>query len=229
VSCATQVLVQGPQCTVIEVVTAGPQGPTGPLGNVGPTGPSLPGPTGPTGAPNGPTGPTGPAGGPTGPAGPPGGPTGPTGAGPTGPTGFGPTGPTGSGPTGPTGSGPTGPTGPATTPTYSSSVSATPTGTNNNYAPSGYTAGTTTRLLLTPSAATTLTGLGSATIDGFVIYIYNLSATYSITFTHQGGGSSAGNQFNLQNGTSVVLQPYSGSFFMWINNLLSSTSYWVPV
>jgi hypothetical protein len=232
-TCATQVLVEGPQCTVIEVVTAGPQGPTGPQGNPGPTGPSGgAGPTGPTG-----TGATGPAGtiGPPGPTGPASGPTGPTGAsgGPTGPTGAGPTGPTGAGPTGPTGAGSSGPTGPTGASggagQFNSSVSAAPSGTVNNYAPSGYTAGTTNRLLLTPSAATTLTGLTSAASDGFVVFIYNDSATFSITFNHQSGSSSAGNQFNLPNATAVVLQPYSGSFFMWINNLLSSTAYWVPV
>jgi hypothetical protein len=99
----------------------------------------------------------------------------------------------------------------------------------NNYSPTGYTGGTTNRLILTPSAATTLTGLVTAASDGFVVYIYNDSATFSITFNHQSGSSSAGNQFNLPNATAVVLQPYSGSFFMWINNLLSSTAYWVPV
>ena len=142
----------------------GPTGPTGANGTAGSTGPT--GPNGASGAagPTGPTGATGPTGS-VGSQGAPGanGPTGPTGAastvaGPTGPNGaqgaVGPTGPTGAassvaGPTGPTGStgatgagGPTGPTG-----TTGATGATGPTGPTGATGP-GYTATSTTSLLI---------------------------------------------------------------------------------
>lgn len=186
---------------------------------------------------NGPTGPTGPASGPTGPTGT-GGPTGPTGAsitGATGPTGAagaagatGPTGPSGGpiGPTGPTGTagGPTGPTGPAGLITLSS-INANMGATANNFAPAGYVAGTTNRILITPNAGgSTCTGILAIGIpDGWQVVLYNNSATVSITFSNASGSSSAANQFLCPGAgaavlgvqTAVIIQ-YVAAYSAWI-------------
>lgn len=129
-TCASQVLVQGPQCNVIEVITAGPQG--------------LPGPS----------------------------------------IGF------------------------------SLSVSDTPSGMINDYAPTGYVPGVTNKLCLTPSAALTLTGIVAPTTDGFPLYLLNLSATFSISFSHE-TGSVVTNQFMCPSGVSLVLTPLTGAILVY--------------
>lgn len=181
--------IQGPQGELGSTGPTGPQGPVGPTGIQGPQG--AVGPTGVTGQ-QGETGSTGPQGevgstGPTGPQGPVGptgiqgpqgsvGPTGVTGAqgatgvqgpqGPIGPTGVtgntGPTGPTGaSGPTGIAGpSGPTGPAGP-TGPTGA----AGPTGIQGNAGP-GYSASSSTPVLIGTGNKTFTTQAGLAYIGG---------------------------------------------------------------
>jgi hypothetical protein len=181
--------VQG--STSVRVTTGQIAGLGGPTGPIGPTGPAS-GPTGPTGpATPGPTGPTG-TGGPTGPSG-----TGPTG--PTGPTGInGASG--GSGPTGPSVTGPTGPAGAATSgPT--AVITATPTGTQNNYTVGGTMGPTVGFIDLTPSGSCTLTGL-LAGFNGQIVVISNLS-TNSLTLDTLSGSSTAANQFRLSSNVSV--------------------------
>lgn len=184
---------------------------TGPTGSAGPTGPS--------GGPTGPTGPTGSAGS-----------AGASVTGPTGPTGTagtaGPTGPSGGpqGPTGPTGpstgaTGPTGPAGPAL-----ASVSAAPATSQNNYSPTGYVAGTTNRLLLTPSAAVTITGLvASGVPDNWTVLIFNASTTQTVTFANLSGSSTTANQFACPQGVAASLGPQTGVNIHYV----SSLDYWV--
>jgi hypothetical protein len=114
----------------------------------------------------------------------------------------GPTGP--AGPTGPYIAGPTGPTGPS--PTNLVGVVASVPLTVNDYAPTGYVAGSTDRLILTPtSSGSTITGLLAAP-DGWQILIYNPSTLYSITFSNLSGSIST-NQFACPGGVSAVLGP----------------------
>ncbi len=206
----------------------GPTGTIGPTGSIGPTGPS--GPTGPAGS-SGTVGPTGPPGfGATGPTGSPGtagptgvrGPTGAGGNGPTGPTGVGaigpagPTGPTGVGaigPTGPTGTnaGPTGPTGPVSSFLFNQQVIATvPSGETDNFSPSGYVAGTTNCLILTPVDGTsTLDGLDATGVpNGYAMIAWNASSTISITFNDEASSIPA-NQFVCPGAVPATLAPFA--------------------
>lgn len=139
-TCASQVLVQGPQCNVIEIITAGPQGATGPAGVAGPTGPVF---------------------------------------------------------------------------SFGSSVSDTPSGTVNDYAPPGYVAGTTNKLVLLPGAPLTLDGIAAPTSDGFLLYLFNLSPSNSITFANQNGGSLPANQFLCPSASPWVLTPYTGTILIY--------------
>lgn len=207
----------------VAAASAGQVGPTGPTG-AGPTGPTGPntgvtGPTGPTGQAGGPTGPTGA----TGPTGPPNGPTGPTG--PSGSGATGPTGPTGigtQGVTGPTGS--TGPTGPGAMGGSLASVTATVASSVNNYSPSGYVAGTTNRLILTPaSGGSTITGLVAA-VDGWQIRIWNPSTTDSLQFAHLSGSSTGSNQFSCSLGSNQFIQPLSAAIVEYVGG---STLKWI--
>ena len=242
-SCPPNVLVEQTACNTVMICTPGPQGPTGPQGNsgaAGPTGPAtgIQGPTGPTGAQSpGPTGPTGPTGaGPTGAGGPTGvgGPTGPTGTGATGPTGAGPTGPTGSsgGPTGPTGAGPTGSTGP-TGPTGAIAAPSTASGnlatSQNNFSPSGYTAGVTNRMFFVPPAGgATITGLNgitpSAAPDGWIVLFVNSSTTDTVTFPYNSASSSAGNTFFTPGGTTFTLPPFCNVTLQYVYG--SPNAFW---
>jgi hypothetical protein len=104
-------------------------------------------------------------------------------------------------------------------------VSDAPATSQNNYSPTGYVPGVTAQLILTPSAALSITGI-NAPATAADLYVYNASMTYSITFPHESGSSSAGNQFVGQNAAAMVLQPFSGAHLRLIPNLISSTAYW---
>ena len=189
----TQVFTSRTLTNVVTIATPGPQGPTGPIGVGGPTGP-----TGTTG-PNGPTGPAS------------------TQIGPTGPTG-----PSVTGPTGPTGTlGPTGPLGPPSSPIFSASVSDSPGTTVNNYLPTGFSAGSTTRMLITAaSGGSTFTGLDSTgVVDGAAIYWRNPSTTDNDVFTHQDAGSLPANQFSCPGASSFAVSPLSGVFLLYVVNV----------
>jgi hypothetical protein len=99
-----------------------------------------------------------------------------------------------------------------------SSVSGTPSA-NIDYGaspPSGYVAGVTNRLILTPSANLSVLGLLSAP-DGWAVLIKNASATYSITFPHHGAGTST-NQFDNASAASVVLPPLGAALANYVVN-----------
>jgi hypothetical protein len=101
---------------------------------------------------------------------------------------------------------------------WGTSISAAPAaGPTANYAPTGYVAGTTNRLLLTPSAAATISGLLSPGVDGFSVVIVNLSATYAITFTHQDSGSLAANRFQLAGAVSSALGTTASALAIWVS------------
>jgi hypothetical protein len=77
----------------------------------------------------------------------------------------------------------------------------------NNYSPTGYTAGTTSRLILTPaSGGSTITGLVAAP-DGWPVTIYNPSTTDSITFPNLSASSTSTNQFATPQAVPATLPP----------------------
>lgn len=99
----------------------------------------------------------------------------------------------------------------------SSSISASPSASQDNYSPSGYSAGVTNRLVLTPtSGGSTINGLLAAT-DGWSILIVNSSSTDSITFTHQNSSTPA-NQFSCPGGTSASLPPLTNVIIIYCIN-----------
>ena len=103
-------------------------------------------------------------------------------------------------------------------PVFSSSVTASPGASVNNYAPAGYVAGTTNRmLLLANSGDTTLTGLLAAT-DGWTVYIRNTSTTDNLQFSHLSASSSAANQFSCSQGVGATVAPLSGTLLVYVVN-----------
>ncbi len=132
----------------------------------------------------------------------------------------GPSGPTGSvipfiGPTGPTGFGATGPTGPPGA-VGVSSITATVATNVNDFAPTGYVPGQTTRLILTPaSGGATITGLLAAP-DGWEIDIINASTTDSLQFPNQSASSLAANRFVCSEGNTVFLLPSTGAIAKYV-------------
>ena len=99
---------------------------------------------------------------------------------------------------------------------------------NNNYTPAGYTTGTTNRLLLTAlSTGSTITGLASPGIDGFMTSVVNAGSTGTIYFSHISTLSSTSNQFVCANSGTTSLSPYAGARLQWVNNLIGSTGYWI--
>lgn len=102
---------------------------------------------------------------------------------------------------------------------FTSTVTATLAASQNNYAPTGYTAGTTNRLLLAAaSGGSTITGLLAAT-DGWALLIRNTSTTDNITFPHLSGSSTATNQFSCQNGSSATLEPLASTLAVYVSNV----------
>ena len=101
-------------------------------------------------------------------------------------------------------------------PAFKNSVTDAAPGTNvNNYAPAGYVAGTTNRILVTAAVGgTTFTGLLAAT-NGWTVYIKNQSTTDNLSFLHLSGASLAANQFSCPQGVPVVLPPLTGGLFTY--------------
>ena len=132
----------------------------------------------------------------------------------------GPSGPTGSvipfiGPTGPTGFGPTGPTGPPGS-VGVSSVTATVATSVNNFAPSGYVPGQTTRLILTPaSGGATITGLLAAP-DGWEVDIINASTTDYLEFSNQSSSSLTANQFVCPGGNPTIVGTSAAAIIKYV-------------
>jgi len=87
------------------------------------------------------------------------------------------------------------------------SVTATVASSVNNYSPTGYSAGVTSRLILTPaSGGSTITGLVAGP-DGFELTIVNASTTDAITFPHLSASSNAGSLFSCPQGVAATLAP----------------------
>jgi hypothetical protein len=104
-------------------------------------------------------------------------------------------------------------------PSFAFSISATLAASQNNYAPTGYVAGTTNRLLLAAaSGGSTITGL-AASSDGCAIYVRNTSATNTITFSHLSGSSTSTNQFSCPQAQSALLAPLSGVLLVYVSNI----------
>jgi hypothetical protein len=88
--------------------------------------------------------------------------------------------------------------------------------TQNNFAPPGFGAATTT-LLLTPFAGgSTITGMAAGATNQTLL-VCNVSATDSITFLHKSGLSLAANQFSLPMGQSLILPALSNQLFSYTN------------
>ena len=106
----------------------------------------------------------------------------------------------------------------AGTPLLATSVSATLSTSHNNYAPTGYVAGTTNRLRLTAAAGgSSLTGLGAAG-DGFSLLVCNESSTDIITFAHLSSSSLAANRFACANAVDADLMPLACAMLVYVNN-----------
>lgn len=94
---------------------------------------------------------------------------------------------------------------------FASAVSASLSTSQDNYAPTGYVAGITNCLRLTPSANININGI-VAPSGSWTVLIINNSSTYSVTFPNLAGTSSAANQFLNQNSGAVALQPYASAY-----------------
>ncbi len=67
------------------------------------------------------------------------------------------------------------------------------------------------------SGGSTITGMTKTATDFYYVTFVNVSATDSITFTNEGGGSTAGNRILTPNAASYVLQPQAAAVF-WYDN-----------
>ena len=98
---------------------------------------------------------------------------------------------------------------------FASIVTATLGASQNNYAPTGYVAGTTNNLQLTAiSGGSTITGLLAATA-GWSLYMYNASTAYTITLSNLSGSSSTANQFACPQGSSLALPTQTGAILIY--------------
>lgn len=103
--------------------------------------------------------------------------------------------------------------------TFNVSVSAALIASQNDYSPSGFQAGITNRLILTPpSGGGVITGIVAPGIDGWALMLVNNSSTDSITINHSDPGSVATNQFLCPDLSPAVLTPYSCSLIIYTVN-----------
>jgi hypothetical protein len=100
--------------------------------------------------------------------------------------------------------------------TLSSSVN------NYNFGSFGCCAGRLYRLEAA-SGGSTVTGFALAAGDFYMVYIFNVSGTDSITFKNESGSSTAGNRFLTPNGADFILRSNSGALF-WYD--ATGTSRW---
>jgi hypothetical protein len=84
----------------------------------------------------------------------------------------------------------------------------------------GYSSGSTTRLLLTAaSGGTTINGLDANDVaDGFTVLIVNQSTTASLIFTHLNSGSLGANQFSNVSAGSVTILPLGAARCTYVVN-----------
>lgn len=91
----------------------------------------------------------------------------------------------------------------------------------DDYAPAGYVAGTTNRMLLTPaSGGTTLNGLLAPAVpagDGWAVLLVNLSSVDSIEVGHLASDTPA-NEFNTSMGLGQTIAPLSSALVTYIAN-----------
>jgi hypothetical protein len=94
-----------------------------------------------------------------------------------------------------------------TQPLFSLSVSDTPASSVNNYSPTGYIGGTTTRLLVVAaSGGTTITGLSAIGVpDGFTELLCDQSTTDTLALPHQSSSSTSTNRWLNANAGIVVI------------------------
>lgn len=105
-----------------------------------------------------------------------------------------------------------------TAPAYANSVTATLATTQNDYAPAGYIAGTTNRLLLAAAAGgSTITGLLAGT-NGWVVLIVNTSETDTISFLDASASSAAANRFSTLNDSTMILAPGGAAYVNYVTN-----------
>jgi hypothetical protein len=105
-------------------------------------------------------------------------------------------------------------------PRFAVSVSDAPGASVNDYAPTGFHAGTTTRMLITANAGgTTLTGIDATGVtDGASIYLRNPSTTDFLTLAHASGSSSAGNKFSCPGADSFPIAPLAAILLVYVVN-----------
>lgn len=103
---------------------------------------------------------------------------------------------------------------------FAVSVSAAPGASVNDYAPTGWDAAKTRRLLVTAnSGGTTVTGLDATGVqDGTSIYLRNPSTTDLLTLSHASGSSSAGNKFSCPGASDFGVPPLAGCFLVYVVN-----------
>ena len=92
-------------------------------------------------------------------------------------------------------------------PVFGFSVSDSPSASVNDYAPTGYVGGTTTRLLVTAaSGGTTITGLSSTGVpDGFTELLCDQSTTDVLELPSLSSSSAVGNRWLTANAGVVVI------------------------
>lgn len=105
------------------------------------------------------------------------------------------------------------------TPSFSSSVSASPAASVNNYAPAGW-GPTVTRLMLAAAAGgSTVTGLdATGVVDGTTRIVVNTSTTDSLTFPHLSGSSLAANRFSNAGAVAAQIAPLGAALLTYVVN-----------
>lgn len=114
-----------------------------------------------------------------------------------------------------------GSSGGSSAPQFSVSVSDAPGATANDYAPTGWDAGTTTRLLVTANAGdTTITGFdATGVVDGACVYVRNVSTTDLLKVTHLDAGSLAANRVSCPGAGEYDIPPLSGFFLIRVGSV----------
>lgn len=114
-----------------------------------------------------------------------------------------------------------GSSGGSSAPQFSVSVSAAPGASVNDYAPTGWDASTTTRLLVTANAGdTTVTGFDATGVaDGACVYVRNQSATDLLKITHLDAGSLLANRVSCPGVDTYVVPPLSGFLLVRVGSV----------
>lgn len=94
-------------------------------------------------------------------------------------------------------------------------------GTTNDWSPGGLDEAGGLRVALSNTVGATLSGLAGGA-DGRMLVLLNneTSALKTLTLSHEGGGSAAGNRFHFAGGAAVVV-PAGGITTLWYDGALS--------